>query len=140
MQFRLSVVKGTQKGLKVLWELTKVVVPAMMVVHLLDRTGILPHISRALAPVMGLFGLPGEAALALVTGNFIGFYAGLATIAALDLTLKQLTTISAMVMVCHGAISETALVAKAGARASWMIGARVTAMVLVGLILRFILP
>lgn len=140
MQLRTSVVKGTQTGLKVLWELAKVLIPAVMIVHVLDRTGLLPYISRALSPVMVWFGLPGEAALALVTANFVGFYAGLATIAALGLTWKQLTILSSMVMICHAAISETALVAKAGARASWVLGARLVAMVLVGLILRWVLP
>jgi hypothetical protein len=140
LDWRVSTVKGTTTGFKVLWELAKVIVPAVMVVQVLDKTGVLTHVSRALGPVMGLFGLPGEGALVLVTANFVNFYAGLATLVALHLTWKQLTILAAMMMVCHGAISETVLVAKAGARSSWVLGTRVAAMVVVGLLLRWILP
>lgn len=140
MEWRASTMKGTTTGLKVLWELAKVIVPAVMVVQVLDKTGVLAHVSSALGPVMGLFGLPGEGALVLVSANFVSFYAGLATLVALALPAKQLTILAAMMMVCHGAINETALVAKAGARAWWVVAARVAAMVAVGLLLRLILP
>ena len=126
--------------MKVLWELTKVIVPTMMLVHVLERTGLLSYISTALGPVMGLFGVPGEGALALVVANLGTVYGGLAAVVALDLTIKAKTILAAMMMICHAAISETALVSKAGARGSWVLGARLVAMVLVGLLLRFILP
>jgi hypothetical protein len=140
MQLRASVTKGTQAGFKVLWELAKVIIPAMVVVNVLDKAGVLPYLSRALGPAMALLGLPGEAALVLVSANFVSFCAGLATLMALSLTWKQVTILSAMVMICHGAISETALVAKAGARAGWVLGTRVVAMVLVGMLLNWVLP
>ncbi|HWI51271.1 MAG TPA: nucleoside recognition domain-containing protein [Symbiobacteriaceae bacterium] len=139
MQLRASVTKGTQTGLKVLWELAKVIIPAMVVVNVLDKAGVLPYISRALGPVMALFGLPGEGALVLVSANFVSFYAGLATLMALTLTWKQITILSAMMMICHGAIYETAMVARAGARAGWVLGTRVLAMVAVGLVLNGVL-
>ncbi len=140
MHLQATVRKGTITGLKVLWELAKVIIPAVVVVEVLEKTGVLAHVSNALGPVMSVFGLPGEGALVLVSANFVGFYAGLATLVALDLTWKQLTILSAMIMICHAAISETALVAKAGARASWVLGARIVAMALVGLALNWILP
>lgn len=140
MNVQASVKKGTTTGLKVLWELTKVIVPAVMVVNILDKMGVLAHVSRWLGPVMGLFGLPGEGALVLVSANFVGFYAGLATLVALNLAWKQLTILSAMMMICHGLISETALVVKAGANGTWVLVTRVVAMVLVGLLLNWFLP
>ena len=139
MQLRASLTKGTMTGLKVMWELAKVIIPAVIVVNILDRAGFLPYLGRALGPVMGLFGLPGEGALVLVSANFVSFYAGLATLMALTLTWKQVTILAVMMMICHGAIYETVMVAKAGARAGWVLGSRVAAMTAAGLILNWIL-
>jgi hypothetical protein len=140
VDLKASVKKGLLSGLRVLWELAKVIVPAVIVINVLDKTGVLTHLSHWLGPVMGLFGLPGESALVLVTANFVSFYGGLALIVALALPFKQTTILAAMMMINHGAISETALVSKAGARGSWVLAARTVAMVLVALLLNWTMP
>lgn len=140
MDLKASVRKGVLSGLRVLWELAKVIVPTMVVITLLDRTGVLLHLSRWLGPVMALFGLPGEAALALVMGWFTTFYGGLAALVALPLTVKQASILAAMIMINHAGISETALVAQAKARASWVLAARTVAMIVVGLAMNWLWP
>jgi hypothetical protein len=140
VDLKASVKKGLLSGLRVLWELAKVIVPAVIVVNVLDKTGVLMHLSQWLGPVMALFGLPGESALVLVTANFVSFYGGLALIVALALPFKQTTILAAMMMINHGAISETALVSKAGARGSWVLAARTVAMALVALVLNWTMP
>lgn len=140
MDVRATTMKGINAGLRVLWELAKVMVPAVMVVTLLDRSGILDDFSRWLAPVMGVFGLPGESALVLVMANFVTTYAGLAVLMALDLTLKQKSILGAMMLICHGAISETPLLAKAGASGTWVLMTRFLAMVLAGLLMNWLWP
>lgn len=140
LDLKATIKKGTISGLRVVWELAKVIVPAVLVVHLLDRVGILPHLSQWLGPLMAVFGLPGESALVLVTANFVSFYGGLATLVALALPFKQTTILAAMMMINHAAISETALVTKAGARGSWVLVARTAAMVMAGLVLNWTMP
>lgn len=135
-----STKKGLLSGFRILWELAKVIVPAVTVIHVLDKTGFLLLLGEWLGPVMGIFGLPGESALVLVTANFVSFYGGLAMIVALALPFKQTTILTAMMMICHGAISETALVAKVGARGSWVLASRILAMIAVGLLLHMVLP
>ncbi|MDF2626786.1 MAG: hypothetical protein K0R39_617 [Symbiobacteriaceae bacterium] len=140
MQLTASITKGTRAGLKVLWEMSKVMIPAMVVVNVLDKAGALPYLSQALGPAMALIGLPGEAALVLVSANFMSIFAGLATMMALSLTAKQITILSAMMMICHAAVSETAIVAKAGARAGWVLWTRLVSMVVVAALLNWLLP
>lgn len=140
MELRATVTKGTASGLKVLWELAKVMVPAVMVVTVLDRSGVLTVVSDWLSPMMGIFGLPGEGALVLVTANFVTTYAGIALLMALDLTVKQKTILGAMMLICHGAISETPLVAKAGASGTWVLVTRLLAMIAAGLSMNWLLP
>jgi hypothetical protein len=136
-----SVRKGAFSGVKVMWELGKVIVPVAILVRVLEGTGWMHYISNALAPLMHLFGVPGEGALVLVSANLSTVYAGLGTMAALTtLTIKQKTILAAMMMLCHSAISETALMAKTGAKAQWMLGARFAAMIVVGILLNLLLP
>jgi len=140
VDLRASVARGAVAGLKVLWELAKVMIPVVVAITVLDRSGILDDISRWLGPVMGVFGLPGESALVLVTANFTSVYAGLATMLALDLTLKQKSILGAMMLICHAAISETALLSKAGASGAWVLTTRFVAMVLTGLLMNWLWP
>jgi hypothetical protein len=135
-----SVKRGTGAGLRVLWELGKVIVPAMVAINVLEQSGWLTRLSDWLGPLMGIFGLPGEAALALVSANVASIYAGLGVVVALGLSAKETTIVAAMMMINHAAISETALVAKAGARAGWVLAARTAAMVVVALLLNWLLP
>lgn len=139
MQLTASLTKGTRTGLKVLWELAKVIVPAAMIVNVLDKVGVLPYIGHLLAPLMSVFGLPGESALVLLTANFVSYYAGLGILIALHLTAKQVTVLAVMMTICHGAIYETPMVAKTGARASWVLVTRIVAMIAGGLILNLIM-
>lgn len=140
MDLAASVKRGTSAGLHVLWELAKVIVPAMVAIHVLEQSGWLTRLSDWLGPLMGIFGLPGEAALALVSANLATIYAGLGVLVALGLSAKETTIVAAMMMINHAAISETALVAKAGARAGWVLAARTAAMVVVALLLNWLLP
>jgi len=135
-----SVKRGTSAGLHVLWELAKVIVPAMIAINVLEQSGWLTRLSDWLGPLMAIFGLPGEAALALVSANVASIYAGLGVVVALGLNAKETTIVAAMMMINHAAISETALVAKAGARAGWVLAARTVAMVIVALLLNWLLP
>lgn len=140
MNLLVSVKKGTLSGFKVVWELAKVLVPAIMVIQVLEKTGYLAYLSTWLSPVMSIFGVPGEGALVLVTANFVSFYAGVATLVALNLPVKQMTILAAMMLIFHAVVSETALVAKAGARASWVLAARLLAAIVTGVLLNLFLP
>lgn len=140
MDLRASLTKGTVTGLKVIWELAKVIVPAMVIINVLDKTGAITYISHALGPVMSIFGVPGEGSLVIVSANFVSFYAGLATLVALHLPWRSLTILATMMMLCHGATYETALAVKAGARGGVVLGARAVAMVVVGILLNLVLP
>ncbi|HKM39229.1 MAG TPA: nucleoside recognition domain-containing protein, partial [bacterium] len=71
-----AVVRGFKNAVGVLWLLAKVMVPATLVVTLLDLSGSLDYLSALFAPFMAWFALPGEAAVPLVAGNISGIYAG----------------------------------------------------------------
>ena len=107
---------GLTNGLQTTWMLLKIIVPVYVVVTILSHTPVIPWLARMFSPVMALAGLPGETALAFVTGAFVSVYAAIGIIAALHLTPYQITTLSLMLNLCHEMLVETAILKKAGVR------------------------
>ena len=83
--------------------------------------------------------MPGEAALALVLGNLSNLYAGVGVLAALNLTVKQVTVIGAMLLICHSLLIETAIVARAGGRPVPVAVGRVASSIVVGIMLNILM-
>ncbi len=106
--------KGFADGLKTSLALLKVVIPVFAVVKVLEHTPLIAWISNACDPLMRLVGLPGEAALPVVTGMLVNFYAALGIILALGLSAWQITTVAIMLCCCHELVLESAIIKKAG--------------------------
>ena len=115
---RMTIVRGLQRGLRVTWELSKVVIPVIFIVTTLKYTPVLPWISQVMAGSMGVLGLPGEASLALVMGFAINVYAAIGVIVSLDLTIRQITILAMMINMAHSLPIETAINKKTGANAA----------------------
>ena len=110
-------VKGLQSGLKTTWMLGKVIFPITLFVSILQYTPVLPWLIDLISPVMGLIGLPGDAAIPLVLGNFLNLYAGIGGILALDsLTVKEVFIIAVMLSFCHNLFIETSVALKVGVK------------------------
>ena len=115
---------GFADGLKTSFALLKVVIPVFAVVKILEHTPLIGWISDACDPLMRLVGLPGEAALPVVTGMLANFYAALGIILALGLSAWQITTVAIMLCCCHELVLESAIIKKAGIPAWPILGIR----------------
>ncbi|MGD6832371.1 nucleoside recognition domain-containing protein [Sutcliffiella halmapala] len=107
-------------GLKTTWTLGKVIFPVTLIVGILQHTPILQFIINAIAPLMGIFGLSGEAAIPLVIGNFLNLYAGIGAILTLDLTVKEVFILAIMLSFSHNLLVESTVAAKVGLKI-WVI-------------------
>lgn len=134
-----SAKRGFKKGLTTLWNLTKIVVPVYFFVTFLKMTPILDTISNWVAPAMKLLGLPGEASIVLVLGNFINLYAAIGAIASLSLTIKQITILSVMLSFSHSLFLESAVCKKTGVSLFMVISIRIGLALIFGLVLNIIL-
>ncbi|MEA3423078.1 MAG: nucleoside recognition domain-containing protein [Bacillota bacterium] len=105
---------GFKKGIITTKELSKVIIPVYIIVSLLKETVIIDTISNILAPMMNLFGLPGEASIVLVLGNLINTYGAIGAMASFDLTIKQITIIAVMISFSHSLIIESTIIKKIG--------------------------
>ncbi|SDF14131.1 nucleoside recognition domain-containing protein [Sporomusa acidovorans] len=115
---------GVQQGIGVVFRLARVVIPAIIFVSVLQATTLLHTIGQVFAPLMHSVGLPGEAAIAFVIGILTSIYGGIGAMVTLSLSSSELTVLSTMMAVCHGAFMETAVVTEAGASGILVFGLR----------------
>ena len=137
--YKESAVNGFKKGLITIWELSKILVPVYFFVTFLSFTPIIDIISNFFEPVMKIIGLPGEASLPLVLGNFISLYAGIGAMASLTLTSKQITILAIMLSFSHSLFIESAVAKKTGVSLSLVISTRIILALLSGIIFNMIL-
>ncbi|MCT4606265.1 MAG: nucleoside recognition protein [Marinisporobacter sp.] len=129
-----SIKTGIKKGIETTWMLGKIIIPVYIFITILKHTPVLDWISCIFEPLMGLFHLPGEAAIVLVLGNALNLYAALGAIKAISLTPMQITTVGIMLSFSHSLFVETAVVKKLDANIGKVIALRVGLAVIVGII------
>lgn len=105
---------GVRAGLMTFWDLGKVMVPALLASLLLQQVGAIDALARAAAPVMGLMGLPGSAAVPLVVGWVLNIYAAIGVMQPLGLSPQEITVLAVAVLIGHNLIVEGAVVHRAG--------------------------
>lgn len=127
---------GLSAGLKTSLKIIKVSVPLYVAVALLKGTPVLDLLGKVFAPVMGIFGLPGEAAFAFVAAFLLNLYAAIAVIAPLHLTPFQVTQCGLMMGVAHNLVVEGGVLSTTGARGGVLTLCRVVIACVAGLLLR----
>lgn len=115
-----SLKTGLKAGLQTTWTLGKVIFPITLIVSLLQYTPILGWIVKLISPLMGIFGLSGEAAIPLVIGNFLNLYAGIGAILSLELTVKEVFILALMLSFSHNLLVESSVAVKVGLKL-WII-------------------
>lgn len=127
---------GLSAGLKTSLKIIKVSVPLYVAVTLLKGTIVLDLLGKVFAPVMGIFGLPGEAAFAFVAAFLLNLYAAIAVIVPLHLTPFQVTQCGLMMGVAHNLVVEGGVLSTTGARGGVLTVCRLLIACAAGLLLR----
>jgi hypothetical protein len=116
--------RGLLVGLKTIWTLGKIIVPVTLIVTILKYTPVLPWITKLIEPLMELIGLPGDAAVPLVLGNFLNLYAAIGAIMTLKLTIKQVFILAVMLSFSHNLLVETSVASRVGVKMVVALGVR----------------
>lgn len=106
--------KGALNGLKTSLMLLKIILPVFTAVTILGHTPVIAWLSKLFAPIMNFVGLPGEAALAFVTGAFVNIYIAIGITIALHLSPWEMTTLAIMLNLSHELFLESAILKKTG--------------------------
>lgn len=120
--------------------MVKVTVAVSFAIMVLQYLQVVPWVSELLSPLFSIFGLPGEAALAYVSGYFVNVYSAIAAAVTLDLDVRSVTILSVMVLCSHNMIVETAVQKKTGSSALRMVIVRTISGIILGIALNIILP
>ncbi|GIN85375.1 putative membrane protein YvoD [Heyndrickxia sporothermodurans] len=129
---------GLWAGLKTTWTLGKIIFPVTLIVTVLQYTPVLPWIIKLITPLMGIFGLSGDAAIPIVLGNFLNLYAGIAGILSVDLTIKEVFTIAVMLSFAHNLLIESSVAVKVGVKVWIMIAVRVGLAILSAILINLV--
>ena len=120
--------------------LLKLMIPISLAVTLMQHFGILTWIATWINPLFVHFGLPGESAVAFISGATAGTYAGIAAMMSIPLTMKQASILALMIALCHALPMECAVNRKTGS-SFWKMGAiRIVMALVCAFILNIILP
>lgn len=120
MKAKKSFQNGLKVGIGTTWTLGKVIFPITLIVTILQHTPVLDWVIHVITPIMGVFGLRGDAAIPLVLGNFLNLYAGIGAILTLDLTVKEVFILAVMLSFSHNLIVESTVASKVGIK-MWII-------------------
>ncbi len=132
-------IRAVKKSMKTLVWVLRIIVPVALIVTLIRATPLIGVISSVMQPVMGIFGLSGEASLPLILGMFSGTGEAAGAIAALGLPAREITIIAVMVGICNSLIGET-LIYKKISKEYWKTAViRFFAAILTGLMLRMVI-
>lgn len=112
--FMTAVKDGTIKGLKTGLMLLKIMLPVYFVVVIIKYSPIMPWLQNFFEPSMGLFRLPGNAIVPIITGVFTDEYGVIAAMRSFDFSMAQITTIAMIILTVHSLPVESAIAQKIG--------------------------
>lgn len=116
-QLATAVKSGLARGWSGYIWLLKILIPISLATVLLVWSGWLYKIDFLIQPAMGVICLPASAALPLIIGLFTGIYGAVAAMAAMPLTLDQMTLIAIFLLISHNIIQESIVQGQSGLNA-----------------------
>jgi hypothetical protein len=117
-----------------------IMLPVSLFVMILDYSGLLYYAAQGMNPIMKIFGLPGEAALVIISAFFLNIYSAIAVIQSLALTGREIAILATMCLVAHNIIVESVVMHKTGSNTVKMVLLRVIFSFITGFLLHLVLP
>lgn len=130
--------QGLRKAVQTTLLMAKIIIPVTFVIVALNKIGLIGQLADLLAPLLKVFGLPGEAALPLFLGFFVNIYAAIGAISVLSLTGWQITIIAVMILTCHSLLMETPVLKLSGLHPGAAVLVRFGSALVLGLVLHLL--
>ena len=137
-----TIVKITEDIKDICIPLYKILIPFVLIVKLLEISGVIEFLAELIQPLMSLVGLTPELGLVLVTAILVNMYAAIVLfinlIPILDVNVAQVTILTTMILVCHNIPIESAVCKAAGISFTYTAVLRFFSAFLLGFILKLI--
>lgn len=135
-----SLLEGIRQGFYAFYSLLKIMVPVYILIAILKELGVVGWMAVVFTPYMKFFGLPGEAALVIVSGWTVNLYGAIAALAGLEFTVRQVTILATMLGITHSLVLETAIITRMKGRPVTVLAFRISMGIIAGFIMNLILP
>ena len=134
------VLLGSKEGFKASLKIIKIMIPISLIIEILKYMGFVKILGALVSPFIKSVGLSGETILVLISGYFINCYSAIAVMMTLPITLKEITILSTMVLICHTLPIELMIQKKAGGSYFGILFIRVFSSFLIGIVLNLVIP
>lgn len=106
-------------GHRVALDIFRFLIPIVVLVKLLEESGLIPWLSLPMRPLMELVGLPAEISLAWLSCMLVSMYSGLMVLISLipqmpELSVAQMTVFGVLVLIAHSLILEVRIAGQCG--------------------------
>ena len=114
-----NIVDCWRDGHKVALGIFRFLIPIVIIVKILEESGLIPYLSMPLGPIMDLVGLPAELSLAWISCMLVSLYSGAMVLISLlpqlpELSAAQMTVFGVMVLIAHSLILEVRIAGQCG--------------------------
>lgn len=139
-----NIVQCWQDGHKVALGIFRFLIPIVVIVKILEESGLIPYLSMPLGPVMHLVGLPAEMSLAWISCILVSMYSGLMVLISLtpqlpELSVAQMTVFGVLVLIAHSLILEVRIAGQCGVSMPFQFLLRLLSGILAAFLLHLIL-
>ncbi len=139
---RVAIKHFSQDVLHAYWNLVKLMVPALLIVKLLDMAGGTKLIGTLLAPLMALVGLPELTGIVWASIMLTNMYTGLALffvmLPQMEMSVAQVTVLGTLMLMSHSLPVEGAIAKAAGVAWRVTLALRIGGSLLLGALLNLI--
>ncbi len=139
-ELRSHLTESLRRSRDTVWWLVRIMVPASALVFILQRSGVLHLIAGWLEPLMRVVGLPGSAAMALISSVLVNLYAVIAMLPVLGLDHRQLVILSLLCLVAHNFLVELAVTRRTGTPMRRMLAVRTVGGLLLAWVVSVVAP
>lgn len=106
-------------GHKVALGIFRFLIPIVVIVKILEESGLIPWLSLPMRPIMELIGLPAELSLAWISCMLVSMYSGLMVLISLtphlpELTTAQMTVFGVLILIAHSLVLEVRIAGQCG--------------------------
>ena len=114
-----SIISCLRDGHRVAIGIFRFLIPIVIIVKILEESGLIPYLAMPMRPLMDLIGLPAELSLAWGTSILVSMYPGLIVLISLapglpELTVAQMTVFGLLVLIAHSLILEVRIAGQCG--------------------------
>ncbi len=139
MKIKNILINAFKNSLKTIIFMMKIIIPVTFFVLLLQYLDLIKYMTTVFEPFMKYLGLPGDAALVLITSNLINIYGGLAVMASFAFTIKEVTILAVMILFSHSLLVETTIIKGFKVSIKKQLLIRISAAIISGIILNLLI-